>query len=230
MKEPRNYFILVLTLFIVLAAAWQWTPLHHWVDLDSLTLWGKHLRSLRWTPVIVPLIYVGAGLLAISHALLIWATAFTFPPMTAFVYAELGSLLSGMAVYGVGRVLRQDFAHRLAGSSWDRLSRSLGRHGVITIVTLHIFPIASFSILNLVAGASHIRFRDFLIGTVLGVSPGIIVVCIFGERLIQTLRHPQPLNWVYLGLFVLSAWFLLSRLRHRLLPVTETANCPQTPT
>ena len=37
-----------------------------------------------------------------------------------------------------------------------------------------MLPIAPFSIVNVVAGASHIRWSDFLLGTVIGLLPGII--------------------------------------------------------
>jgi len=43
-----------------------------------------------------------------------------------------------------------------------------------------------------VAGASHIAFRDFLIGTVLGMAPGIILTVTFVHHLAEAVRNPSP--------------------------------------
>src|SRR5689334_21835921 len=103
----RNYFLLVLFAAISLAALWRWTPLHRWVNLTTLAAWGAWLQEYRWTPILIPAIYAAAGLLVISHALMIWATVLIFPPFAAFWYAEIGTLASGCVVYGVGRYLRR---------------------------------------------------------------------------------------------------------------------------
>jgi len=58
-------------------------------------------------------------------------------------------------------------------------------------VVIRIVPVAPFTVVNLVAGASHIRFRDFLIGTVLGMIPGIGAVTIFSDQLFAVMHKPS---------------------------------------
>jgi phospholipase D1/2 len=43
---------------------------------------------------------------------------------------------------------------------------------VPAIVAVRIVPVAPFAVINLFTGASHIRLRDYLIGTLLGMIPG----------------------------------------------------------
>jgi len=45
-------------------------------------------------------------------------------------------------------------------------------------------------VVNVVAGASHIRLRDFLIGTVLGMAPGIVLTVTFVHHLAEAARRP----------------------------------------
>ena len=40
-------------------------------------------------------------------------------------------------------------------------------------------PVAPFTIVNMVAGASHIKLGDFLLGTALGMAPGIVAIMVF---------------------------------------------------
>jgi phospholipase D1/2 len=52
-------------------------------------------------------------------------------------------------------------------------------------------PVAPFTIVNLVAGASRIRFRDYVAGTALGMAPGILAISVFADRLIHTVKDPE---------------------------------------
>jgi len=44
---------------------------------------------------------------------------------------------------------------------------------------------------NLAAGASHVRLRDFLLGTALGMLPGIAAITVFSDRVLAVLREPS---------------------------------------
>jgi uncharacterized membrane protein YdjX (TVP38/TMEM64 family) len=67
-------------------------------------------------------------------------------------------------------------------------------------------PIAPFTVVNLLAGASSLRFRDYLLGTALGMAPGIAAVTLMGDRLRGVLEDPTAGNvgWLLLavGLWV----------------------------
>ncbi|NCP78799.1 MAG: hypothetical protein GW833_06530, partial [Desulfuromonadales bacterium] len=58
-----------------------------------------------------------------------------------------------------------------------------------------------FTIVNMVAGASHISARSFIIGTAVGMCPGILAIMIFEEGLERALRNP---DWQTLRLAVLA--------------------------
>ena len=52
-----------------------------------------------------------------------------------------------------------------------------------------VFPFSNS--LNLFAGASRIGFRDYLMGTAVGMLPGILSVFIFADRLLLAIRNPE---------------------------------------
>ena len=71
------------------------------------------------------------------------------------------------------------------------------------MITLRIVPVAPFVIINLVAGASHIRLRDYAIGTAAGMTPGVLALTLFADGLLQALRNPGPKTFAVLtGLVV----------------------------
>ncbi len=204
--------LLLLGALLALAAAWRWTPLSDWVDYDTLVALGAGVKDSGMAPAIVLSAYVLGSLVMLPVTVLIMATAITFGPVNGFFYSMTGCVLAAMATYGMGRALGREAVSRLAGSRVHRLSRKLGDHGVLTVVTIRIIPFAPFTIINMFAGASHIRFRDFIVGTVLGMGPGIAAVTLFGHQLVAAIREPGWESFAILGIiliFMVSALYLI---------------------
>jgi uncharacterized membrane protein YdjX (TVP38/TMEM64 family) len=100
--------------------------------------------------------------------------------------------LSAVVTYGLGHQLGRHTVRRLAGSRLDRISRRLAQRGVLTVIAVRVLPVAPFTIVNMVAGASHISFRDFFIGTIIGEVPGLIAMAAFFDEAWAAIRHPGP--------------------------------------
>ncbi len=106
-----------------------------------------------------------------------------------------------LASYLLGRWLGRDAVQKLAGKKVNQLRRKLARRGWLTIALIRVVPIAPFTVVNMVAGASLISARSFIIGTVVGMCPGILAIMIFEEGLERALRNP---DWETLGLALLA--------------------------
>ncbi len=63
---------------------------------------------------------------------------------------------------------------------------------------VRVVPIAPFSVINIVGGASHIGWRDFLLGTMAGLTPGILMTSAFIDRAVAAIRHPGPATFALL--------------------------------
>ncbi|MFO8089888.1 MAG: VTT domain-containing protein [Desulfatiglandaceae bacterium] len=184
-----RWFILLLIL-LCLAAVWKWTPLSEWLDRDAMAAAGAYLKNQAASPLIILSAYVAGSLVMFPVTLLILVTAFTFGPIDGILYSILGCVLSSVTTYGIGHWLGRDRVSRLSGSRVNRLSKRLARHGVIAVGTVRIIPIAPFAVVNLVAGASHIRLMDFLLGTIIGMAPGIIAITLFEHQIESAIKDP----------------------------------------
>jgi len=184
-----------------LAAAWRWGPLHEWLNIDTVTAVVSALEGEPSTPLWVLATYVLASLIAMPITVLIVVTALVFGPAAGFGYALTGSLLASGVTFALGRRLGRDTVRRLAGARLNELSRRLGSGGVLAVLVLRLVPVAPFTLVNLVAGATHLRARDFLLGTALGMTPGILAVTVFSDRLAVAFWHPSA---VTLGLLAVA--------------------------
>ncbi len=190
-RMDRRWLALVgiLTAAIVLTVAWRWTPLREWLNFSTLLGWAKAIRDSAWALPGVVAAFVAGGLLMVPVTLLVLVTALILPPLDGFVFALAGCLASALTTYGIGHLLGSETIRRLAGTRLSRLSRQLGKRGLLAVVVVRFLPIAPYSIVNMVAGASHIRLRDFFLGTLLGMAPGIAAISLFRQGLLRVVRH-----------------------------------------
>jgi phospholipase D1/2 len=197
----------MIAFFLLLAAIWRWTPLGEGLDALKLAQLANGLRSHPLAPLLALTSFVVASLTAFPITLLIIVAALIFGPTLGFIYALLGSTAGAGLTYGIGDRLGSSTVRRLSGSRLNRLSQKLAERGILAVALVRIVPLAPFTVINLVAGASHIRFRDFMLGTVLGMAPNMLALTIFADSFWQAVRDPRPATvaWVSATLGVLGA-------------------------
>ena len=125
-----------------------------------------------------------------------------FGPLTGSLYAFGGVLLSAAVTYSIGRRMGRHAVRRLAGARLNRITRRLAKKGMVAIAIIRLLPIAPFSVVNAVAGASHIRLKEFMLGTALGMFPGIVATVVFVDRVTAVVIDPGLPTFLMLGGFV----------------------------
>ena len=214
-KVKISLTVVLLAGLLGLAAAWRWTPLNDWLQLETIFSFISSLKNHPLGAVWLIGAYLAGGLVAFPVSLLIVVTALAFGPFLGFVYALLGAMLSALLVYGIGGFLGRGFVNRISGSRLGRISRRLSEKGVLAVMAIRLIPVAPFTVVNAVAGVSHIRFRDFALGSLLGLAPGILATVILVDRFGTTLRQPDAFNvgtfaavvaGVGIGVWALTRW------------------------
>lgn len=204
----------VVVVFSALAALWRWGPLSSWADPAVLDAWGHSLSSSGMATALLLVAYVVGGLVMFPVLVLIAATGLFYGPMSGVLIAGAGSLLSAGAGYAVGALLGRRFLRRMAGGRLDHISRQLARRGVLSMTVIRLLPVAPFTLINLAAGASHIRFRDYLVGTTLGMAPGVVAITTFSGQLRRVIDSPDATNIAVLAgvmIVIIVAAFLCWR-------------------
>ncbi|WP_413012269.1 VTT domain-containing protein [Noviherbaspirillum sp. 1P10PC] len=182
----------VLALLLgLLAVAWRATPLGDAVNFASLEAAARALDAMPFTPLIAVAAFALAGALMVPVTLLIAVTGIVFGPLYGALYAIAGSTLSAALSYGLGWWAGRDAVRSLLGERINRLSKRIARRGILAVMVIRVLPVAPFVVINVVAGASHIGLRDFLIGTVLGMAPGIVLTVTFVHHLAEAVRRPS---------------------------------------
>jgi len=184
----------VLVGLLAVAAAWRWTSLERLLNIPTMVSYAEQFEHSAVAPFLTLAAFVLGGLMVVPVTALIVVTVLAFGPILGFIYALIGMTVSALLTFGIGHLLGRQSIRRLAGSRLNHLSQRLGRKGVLAVIVIRIMPVAPFTIVNLVAGASHIRFRDFALGTVLGELPGLLIMSIFVDQVSETVKHPSVMS------------------------------------
>jgi len=193
--HDRRRALVGLTLAIVVLAAlglfWRVGPLAEWLHPERVAAVATRFAESAWGPPLAAALFVPAGFVMAPAVVLIVASGIVFGPWMGFVVSLSGSLLSAVSTYAAGRFLWRDTVRRLGGRRLNRVSRRLARRGVLAVIALRVVPVAPFTVVNLAAGASHIRFRDYALGTLLGMAPGTLALTVLAGQIRATWEDPD---------------------------------------
>jgi phospholipase D1/2 len=213
----KGLFIAFLFL-LGIAGVWQWTPL----PLLSGQALFEEMASFHplTTFSLVAVAYVIGSIFFVPVTILIFLTMILFKSLNGFFYALLGVHLAALSLYGVGRLVGRDTVRRVSGSFMRSLNRSSGFRETPRAAIANLLPLSPFTVVNLVAGASRVRLRAFLLGTLFGLTPGIIGIAFLAHRMKIAVRHPGIENAVALfavalGMLILFLGFHRTASRRR---------------
>lgn len=182
-------------------AIWKWAP-GLTVSPQEFAAWLEPHRHAWYALPGVMLAFAVLGLALVPVVLLITATGVAFGPFLGPVYAMAGSLASASTGFAIGRWLGLRRVESLGGERIIRVTRALRRNGTLAVFLVRKVP-APFTLVNIVIGASTVSFRDFIFGTILGMTAVVVALAGFGYQFAKLLRDPSPGTLTAAALFVL---------------------------
>lgn len=198
-RKPRGrrrllMFAAVVVLLLGLAAAWRWTPLEELLSPDRIAGYLASISSIEGRGAVAIGGFVIASLLMVPLTLLAVIAGVVFDGWLAFAYVMAGAMVASAIGFFGGRYLGRGTIERLSGSRIENLSQRLAKRGTVAVAVLRLVPVAPFAVFNLVAGASHLGARQFLLGSLLGLMPGLGAITLFSDSLWQAFTAPSKLS------------------------------------
>lgn len=169
--------------------AWRFADLP---DVDQFSQWLTDYRRAWYALPVVAAAFTVLGLAMVPVLVLIAATGIAFGPWLGPAYAMVACLTSASAGFGLGRWIGPARVRSVGGERVQKMSRALERNGTLAVFFLRKVP-APFVLANILAGASGVRYRDFVLGTVLGMGAFVVALAGFGYQIRQVIRDPSPI-------------------------------------
>lgn len=218
MPRSLGIAISVVIAMFCFGLLWQWLAMHDMLTPQRLLGFVEYSLAWRdtpWAVVVIVLIYTGASLLVFPLSLLVAVTGLLFGPWWGFAYALAGTLAASIATYWAGRKLGREALLRHGGRRLNGLAKRLAGRGVRTMTVVNLLPLAPFTLTNMMAGAFHLRFRDYMLGSLLGIVPGLIGMTLLGSQLASLISAENRGELIFaLGGIVLGVLVLLGLKRY----------------
>ena len=204
-----------LAALLVVAVAWRWPPLRAWFGLEPFAGWGDWLRAQPAAPAYLAIAFLVGALAFVPATLLVGMIVLVFPSWMGALLAWGTSLLAAAALHGLGRARRREVARRWgAQTMW--LRGQLRRRRLLAVALSRLVPVGGFSAMSLVAGALRVPLRGYLVGSALGLLPGILGLTWLADRVLAAVRAPGPVNLLLVAVLVAGLAAALSWLGRRL--------------
>jgi uncharacterized membrane protein YdjX (TVP38/TMEM64 family) len=143
-------------------------------------------------------------------ALFVIAASALWPPAVAIPTAYAGALSASLVLFFLGRrIVPATLRERLP--AWlVRYESRLETHGLTTVIGLRVVLFLMPAV-HWMLGASRVSFRDYFLGSAIGLLPGVVLYVLLGR---QAFAHWDALRpWLIAAVGLLLALAVLRRVR-----------------
>jgi uncharacterized membrane protein YdjX (TVP38/TMEM64 family) len=210
-KRPAwGKILLAAVVIAALTAMWRYTHLSEFITGERLSAWARTMRETPWAPFALVLAYTPAAFIMFPRPVLTLVGVIAFGPWLGFGYAMAGVLTSALATYYVGRALPRKTVRNIGGDKVDDVSQQMQRHGILAVAALRFLPTAPFGVEGMIVGTMRVKVWDYVLGTTLGMGPGVLATTVFGTQITNAFEDPSTVNYWVIGatvvVFIALSW------------------------
>ncbi|SFJ57741.1 TVP38/TMEM64 family protein [Caulobacter sp. UNC279MFTsu5.1] len=160
--------------------------------------------------------------IGVPQFVLIAAAVVAFGPWTGFAYSWIGTLVSSMVGFWLGRTFGGRLLQDLAGDGVAKFMKLIGKNGFLASLIVRLVPSAPFIVVNMAAGVTPMKVLDFAAGTAVGIIPKIALTAFAGNSIVQALKGGGQRHIVMLVVAV-AVWIAAGLVARAWLKKRETA-------
>lgn len=184
MKTKYQKFWLGIAVLTLVLLIFRYTSLGALLSPELLTQKTAEFGALA------PLFYV--GIYTVSAVAFLPASPLTlvggvlFGPLYGTIYTLIGATFGATLAFLLARFIGGGFLTKASSGVTKRLAQydeRIAKHGFLTVLFFRLLPLFPFNGLNFALGLTQIRFRDYVLGTFLGIIPGTAALVYFGDSL-----------------------------------------------
>jgi uncharacterized membrane protein YdjX (TVP38/TMEM64 family) len=204
--------------------------------LTNFLEWVQGLGPLG--PVALGLAYIIACVAFVPGSLLTLGAGLVFGVGVGFVVVFVGANLGAAAAFLLGRTLARGWVEKkvVADPRFRAIDQAVAAQGFKLVLLLRLSPVVPFNFLNYALGLTRVSFRDYVLATLIGMVPGILLYVYLGSLVtsvadLATARSEQTVGrrvLFYVGLIAtVAVTVLVTRMaRQALTKVVPTVAAP----
>ena len=158
------------------------------ISLEEIKTWV--LGHGAWAAVIYIATFVVLPIFFFPVPVIVLAGGTIFGLFKGTLYTMIGVLINTPIMYFIGRFLLKDFVHNFVDNHMSEKLRNALKSTNQKVLALVLFiirlsPIFSYNLVNYISGVTEIKFLPYILTTIAGVLPGVIVFINIGENVLN---------------------------------------------
>jgi len=175
----------------------------------ALTPWLDATRHNAWAPLAAIAAFAALATAGVPQIVLITAVVAVFGPWAGLAYSWIGKLIACSIGFWVGRRFGARLVAKHANAQVAEVMAQLARQGFLASALIRLVPTVPSVLVNIAAGATPMRFRDFLAGTALGSVPKMALMAFGGHAAMAVVAQNSLWAWIVLAI-ILALWAALA--------------------
>lgn len=165
----------------------------------SLEAWmGAGVKG-PWALPAAVLGFAALAFLGVPQFVLIAAAVVAFGPWTGFAYSWIGTFVSSLVGFLIGRRFGARLLETLASENVRRFTAMVARNGFLASLVVRLVPSAPFIVVNMAAGVTGMGVVPFALGTGIGIVPKIALTAFAGAAVIKAVSGGGGQGWLTLA-------------------------------
>lgn len=153
---------------------------------------------------LVPLTLFPDSILAIGGGVV-------FGLFKGYIYTLIGALIGATISFYISRKLGRAFVKKLTKEKLDNIEELINSKGFFIVLILRLVPLFPFDIISYGSGLTSIKYKDFLLATIIGTIPGILVFTNIGAQSVNIGSNSFYISIMGLILLVLLSLILKNK-------------------
>lgn len=208
MKPNERNVIVVLGVLAVIVIGMVWQNF----CIRCLNLHIFHPESIRsfiggfgpWAVMVFVMLYTINTIILIPPIVIMSLSAgFLFGPLLGILALSLGAFFGVTATFFIARYLGGEYVEQhFKNERLLEIKDKFEKNGFFIVLPIRLLGFPPWEVVNYVAGLSKIKYKDYILATMIGIFPAIIIQVIFSDRLGRW-NWSDPNLWFAMGAFIL---------------------------
>ena len=178
-KAITKYAVLFLVVVSALYLSNKYNIIHDYRPeqirdfIDSFGALGPIIYIIMFT--LVPLTLFPDSIIAIAGGM-------CFGLMFGSLYTMIGAVFGGSLSFYLSRFIGKGRIKSNIKKDLGKLRKHIEEQGFFVILIMRLIPLLPFDVISYGAGLSNIKYKDFLVATIVGIIPGVLVFTNVGDK------------------------------------------------
>ncbi len=153
---------------------------------------------------------IGMALSLPSKALMTLLSGVLMGPVWGSLATLSGVGIGTSGLFFAARYLLRDFVKRRLGARAEVVEQRLGRHPIRALIGLRLFITLPYAPITLAAAVTSMRYRHFIIGSLIGDLPVVVAYCFAGQQLFRLTSLSEAVSPWTMGILIAVGLFVFT--------------------